>query len=51
MDEEWELVGPFPPRDEFPGDAPRRLEMEGEGGEEAIHGDAPWAEPEDGRRR
>ena len=35
----------------FPEDAPRQLEVEGEGGEEAVHGDAPWAVPEGDRRR
>ena len=50
-DEEWAAEGLLWPGVGFPGDAPRRLEVEGEGGEEAVHGDAPWAVPEDDRRR
>ena len=50
-DEEWVVEGPLWPGVVFPEDAPRQLEVEGEGGEEAVHGDAPWAAPEDDRRR
>ena len=51
VDEEWAAEDPLSPGVGFLGGAPRRLEMESEDGEEADHGDAPWAEPEDGRRR
>ena len=51
MSEEWAEEDPLSPGVGFPGGAPRRLEMESEDGEEADHGDAPWGEPEDGRRR
>ena len=51
MGEEWAEEDPLLPGVGFPGGAPRRLEMESEDGEEGDHGDAPWAEPEDCRRR
>ena len=50
-DEEWAAEGLLWPGVGFPGGAPRRLEIESEDCEEADHGDAPCAEPEDCRRR
>ena len=48
---EWVEEDPLSPGVGFPGVAPRRPEAESEGGEEADHGDAPWAESGDCRRR